>query len=168
MGAYRMVPLLAILPALVIECGRRSRQLEALLGFSADDRLRAVRQAPRSRAWAWRWRLFFAGGSSRGRDGDSLRPGRSGKARDDDVIAGGRESDDLVMASPFFWAGELTFEASNRGHDCSVGWAIFWTVICAWIAVELLGFTLAQFDRRLGRIENPVARLATRPGGSEC
>ena len=61
------------------------------------------------------------------------------------------------MGSPFFWAGEMAFEVTNRRHDVPIGWAILWTVIWAVVGVELLRFSFGDFERRLGRIEQPDA-----------
>jgi ABC-type transport system involved in multi-copper enzyme maturation permease subunit len=64
-----------------------------------------------------------------------------------------------MMGSPFFWAGELTFEISNQrpGH---IGWAIFWATAYAFAAVVLLAATLATFNRCLGRVESRLPPFA--------
>ena len=41
-----------------------------------------------------------------------------------------------------------------------IDWAIFWMLMWALVAVGLLSTTLANFDRRLGRVETVFARLA--------
>ena len=62
------------------------------------------------------------------------------------------------MGSPFYWAGELTFDVSNRSNSVPLGWAIVWTVAWALVGIKLLRFTLRHFERRLGRSEEPVTR----------
>ena len=84
------------------------------------------------------------------------------------MISGGAGERSLSLGSPFFWAGEMTFEASNRGSGAPVAWAIAWTVFWVWAAVQLLKLTLRQFDRRLGRIEMPVARIPARTRGARA
>jgi ABC-type transport system involved in multi-copper enzyme maturation permease subunit len=73
----------------------------------------------------------------------------------------GPRSEGLMMASPFFWAGELTFElAANPGRfEAHRDWAIFWTAAAATAALVLLVFTLTNFDRLLGRVESPFLEL---------
>jgi ABC-type transport system involved in multi-copper enzyme maturation permease subunit len=71
------------------------------------------------------------------------------------------------MASPFMWAAAMTFEAGNLGpgNHRGVGWGIAWTFVAAIFAAKTLGFTLCSFDRRLGRVEE-VATLLGRPSRS--
>jgi ABC-type transport system involved in multi-copper enzyme maturation permease subunit len=69
------------------------------------------------------------------------------------------------MASPFMWAVAMTFEAANLGlgNHRGVGWAIAWTILAAIFAAKMLDATLGSFDRKLGRIEAVEARLARGP-----
>ena len=69
------------------------------------------------------------------------------------------------MASPFMWAAAMTFEAANLGlgNHRGVGWAIAWTILAAIFAAKMLDSTLGSFDRRLGRIEDVEARLVRGP-----
>jgi hypothetical protein len=63
----------------------------------------------------------------------------------------------LLMASPFFWAGSITFELANNGTrlEQHSGWALLWTAAAAVAAVLPLIATLANFDRLLSRVEGP-------------
>jgi ABC-type transport system involved in multi-copper enzyme maturation permease subunit len=72
----------------------------------------------------------------------------------------------LMMASPFFAVGELTFQLYRSANlDWGyVGWGIFWTWIYTLSAVALLLATLATFNRRLGRVENRLRSLGHRDG----
>jgi hypothetical protein len=74
---------------------------------------------------------------------------------------GPASSEGPMMGSPFFWAGELTFEISNQrlGID-HIGWAIFWATAYAFAAVVLLAATLATFNRCLGRVEGRLSPFA--------
>ena len=56
LGAYRVVPLLAVLPALVIAAGAVRVDWLRRAGLSALDRLRVCRGRGDQRAWGWRWR----------------------------------------------------------------------------------------------------------------
>ena len=158
LGAYRMVPLLAILPALVIGCG----------ALYSDWKL-----------W-WVSLLAIAYVLSAGAAITSLGVAmatlvsRLGRAVAATVclyvsVAAGwlmltafiltsPQEKGLGMASPFLWAGLVAFDITNRSRDVPIGWAIFWTAVWALVALELLRFTLGQFDRRLGRIETASAR----------
>jgi ABC-type transport system involved in multi-copper enzyme maturation permease subunit len=67
---------------------------------------------------------------------------------------GPASSEGPMMGSPFFWAGELTFETlSPPSRPDHIGWALFWMFVYALAAVILLGATLATFNRCLGRVE---------------
>jgi ABC-type transport system involved in multi-copper enzyme maturation permease subunit len=62
----------------------------------------------------------------------------------------------LMMASPFYWAGLLTAEATNQfhGEPDHLAAGIFWTVVASLLAVAFFVVTLATFNRCLGRIES--------------
>jgi ABC-type transport system involved in multi-copper enzyme maturation permease subunit len=68
---------------------------------------------------------------------------------------GGNGPNSAMMGSPFFGAGELAFELRqpSRGFDCAAG-AILWTLLYACAAALLMFATIATFDRSLGRIDN--------------
>jgi ABC-type transport system involved in multi-copper enzyme maturation permease subunit len=70
------------------------------------------------------------------------------------VSRAGPRHEGLLMGSPFFWAGEMSFELYDRAGDMkNVGWALFWTFAYASAAVALLVATMATFNRCLGRVE---------------
>jgi len=76
------------------------------------------------------------------------------------VYGPGRQGEKLAMASPFFWAGEMTWEFGTLGAPAmKVDWAIFWIVVSALVGAEFLYRTLGNFERRLGRIEDVATRL---------
>jgi ABC-type transport system involved in multi-copper enzyme maturation permease subunit len=163
LGSFRTVPLIAILPVLVIECaalqsGWRycwvfllmtvfvlaaggviiSLGLVMAIVFSRVGRAVGMTVAIYvlvAAGWLMLIGVVFVGGQERG----------------------------LTMASPFFWAGELTFDVSNRSNDIPLGWAIFWTIAWALAGAVLLRLALRQFERRLGRIEQPVVLPAGVP-----
>ena len=63
----------------------------------------------------------------------------------------------FAMASPFYGTGFLTAMIGGTGGPDAdylgiVAWGALWTVVYAGAAAGLLGATLATFDRRLGRI----------------
>ena len=71
----------------------------------------------------------------------------------------GRGGDELSMASPFFWAGKMTYEFGRRPIAESTNWAIFWTVVALFLAALMIDCAIRDFDRRLGRVEELLARL---------
>ena len=156
LGAYRMVPLLAIMPALVIGGGAFQRDWElcwiALLMIAY---VLSVGAAITSLGIAM-----------------AISFSRLGRAVGVTVmlyvlvavgwlalvvlIAGGPRGDDLLLASPFFWAGEMALVVTNRPETVPIGWAVLWTVTWAIGSGELLRFSIGDFERRLGRIEQPT------------
>jgi hypothetical protein len=78
------------------------------------------------------------------------------------LVAGVPHERDLALGSPFFWAGEMAIDVTNRPVNVPIGWAILWTITWAVVGGELLRFSLGDFGRRLGRIEQP-ATLRARP-----
>ena len=159
LGAYRVVPLLAVLPALVIARGALLTSWLACWVFCLLLIVYVLSAGAAITSLGLAMATFFS------------RPGRAvgltvalyalvaaGWLALVSVMSGAGVNRELALASPFFWAGEVTFEASSRPREVPVGWALFWTALSAWTAVRLLKFTLGQFDRRLGRIELPGAR----------
>ncbi len=168
MGAYRMVPLLAILPALVIARGASLHDWKLLwvsllsiayvlsagaaitsLGIAMATLISRLGRAVGATVVLYvlvaaGWLMLMA------------------------LILTGPSSLGLAMASPFLWAGQMAFDVTNRPDDTIVGWAIFWTIACALVGFWLLRFTLAEFDRRLGRAQatstgmTPVSALLTK------
>jgi ABC-type transport system involved in multi-copper enzyme maturation permease subunit len=79
------------------------------------------------------------------------------------MMGGGAAGEQPAMLSPFMWAAEMTFEASERMNvPHHTGWAIIGTVAAAWFALELLASTLCSFDRRLGRMTDDPSMFFTR------
>jgi ABC-type transport system involved in multi-copper enzyme maturation permease subunit len=72
------------------------------------------------------------------------------------AIGGGSSNEGFMMISPFFFAGELAFEIGGRGQQEHIGWAIFWTLVYGMAALAFLGSTLVIFNRCLGRVEHGV------------
>jgi hypothetical protein len=67
----------------------------------------------------------------------------------------------LASASPLLGVGVLTTElvtASARTWPLRVGWAVFWILVYAIIALTLCGATVATFDSCVGRITSWPAR----------
>jgi hypothetical protein len=73
----------------------------------------------------------------------------------------GPRTEGLMMASPFFWAGNFTWELAHNPSrfEMHAEPAIFWTAAGAIAALWLLFVTLTSFDRRLGRVEGPFLAL---------
>ena len=81
-------------------------------------------------------------------------------------IRPGADSEGFMMASPFFFAGELAADlCSPGGNRAHIEWAVFWSTIYLVAAVVLLGAALLTFNRCLGRVEFGVKRI--RPGDEE-
>jgi hypothetical protein len=84
----------------------------------------------------------------------------------------GPDGEGLLMASPFFCAGQLAADlcrsGNMRGH---IEWAVFWTLAYGMAALAFLGAALATFNRCLGRVEVGLprarrgARRAVKPVG---
>jgi len=159
LGAYRVVPLLAILPTLVIASGAiRVHWLHSLLALLMIVYVLSAGAAITSLGLAMAT-VFPRLGRAVGVTVAIYVFVAAGFFALVTLLAGGARDRSLAMGSPFFWAGEMSFEASNQRGGAPVGWAVAWTIFCVWIAVQLLRFTLRQFDRRLGRVELPVARM---------
>jgi hypothetical protein len=63
------------------------------------------------------------------------------------------------VASPFFCAGKMTYDFGRRGGNTSTDWPIFWMAAALLVGVALLRQAFRDFDRRLGRIEEPLVTL---------
>lgn len=69
-------------------------------------------------------------------------------------LRNGPDSEGLMMASPFFFAGELAADLCVQGNRRAyIGWGVFWALTYAVASVVLLGATLLSFNRCVGRIE---------------
>jgi ABC-type transport system involved in multi-copper enzyme maturation permease subunit len=64
-----------------------------------------------------------------------------------------------AMASPFFCAGKMTDDFGTRGDNSFNEWVIFWTAAALLVGVAMLRKAARDFDRRLGRIEEPLVAL---------
>jgi ABC-type transport system involved in multi-copper enzyme maturation permease subunit len=70
-------------------------------------------------------------------------------------------NDGAALLSPLVWAGTMTIDIAMPTRVITpIDWALFWTLMWALVAAGLLLMTLANFDRRLGRVETVFARLA--------
>ena len=70
-------------------------------------------------------------------------------------------NDGSALLSPLFWAGTMTVQVGTPSRVITpIDWAVFWMLMWALVAVGLLSMTLANFDRRMGRVETIGARLA--------
>jgi ABC-type transport system involved in multi-copper enzyme maturation permease subunit len=162
LGAYRIVPLLAIMPALLIGRGAFFNDwtlcwvtllmiafvLSAGAAITSLGIAMAISFSRLGRAVAMTVTLYLLVAA-----GWFLLVSMA-------VSNGPRGDRGLLMGSPFFWAGEMAYEVTNRPGDVPIGWAILWTFFWAFVAVSLLRASLAQFERRLGRFEKPVALSA--------
>jgi ABC-type transport system involved in multi-copper enzyme maturation permease subunit len=160
LGAYRMVPLLAILPALVILRGAIFNNwrlcwvsllmivyvLSVGAAITSLGIAMAISFSRLGRAVAVTVTLYVL-----------VAAGWFALVM---MAVGGRGERNLGMGSPFFWAGEMAFEVTNRSGDVPIGWAIVWTVFWVVVGLSLLRFSFGHFERRLGRIEQPAALLA--------
>jgi ABC-type transport system involved in multi-copper enzyme maturation permease subunit len=71
----------------------------------------------------------------------------------------GPAGEGLMMASPFFFAGELAADLCGPGNNRTfIDWALFWIIIYAIAAFALLVATLLTFNRCLGRVELGISR----------
>jgi ABC-type transport system involved in multi-copper enzyme maturation permease subunit len=70
-------------------------------------------------------------------------------------------NDGSALLSPLIWAGTMTVDLVTPFRVVTpIDWALFWMLMWAVVAVGLLATTLANFDRRLDRVESVFARLA--------
>ena len=75
------------------------------------------------------------------------------------TTVGGGDRDTLAVASPFFCAGKMTYDFGRRGENTSSDWPIFWIAAALLLGVAMLHQAFRDFDRRLGRIEEPLVTL---------
>ena len=159
LGAYRMVPLLAIMPALVIGRGALFRDwslwwvsllmIVYVLSAAAITSLgiaMAISCSRLGRAVGVTVSIYIL-----------IAVGWFALVM---LAAGGPRDRELGMGSPFFWAGEIAFTVTNQPGRIEIGWAMIWTVIWAFVGVSLLRFSFGHFGCRLGRIDQQMALLA--------
>ena len=170
LGCFRMAPLMTILPVLVIIAGANNQYgrwstLPVAIAYILCCGAAITSVGLALATWVSRLGravgltitlyVFITVGwlflSMMGRNGRG--PGQEG----------------LMMLSPFFGPGELTFEACVRmgmpAAQLHLGWGVVWTLFYAMAAVAFLVATLLSFNRCLGRVEYglPFAmRLAPR------
>ncbi len=153
LGAYRMVPLLAILPAVVIGRGASLHDWKLLwVSLLSIAYVLSAGAAITSLGIAMAT-LISRLGRAAGATVVVYVLVAAGWLMLTAFIITGPSGQGTAMASPFLWAGEMAFDVTNRPDDTMVGWAIFWTIACALVGFWLLRFTLAEFDRRLGRVQ---------------
>jgi ABC-type transport system involved in multi-copper enzyme maturation permease subunit len=68
--------------------------------------------------------------------------------------------DKLAMASPFYWASQVTYNYGTDHKEVPGTGTVFWTGVALALGVALLDRAVADFDRRLGRAESETARVA--------
>ncbi len=71
-----------------------------------------------------------------------------------------RGFDKLAMASPFYWASQVTYNYGTNHKEVPGTGTVFWTGVALTLGVALLDRAVADFDRRLGRAESETARVA--------
>jgi ABC-type transport system involved in multi-copper enzyme maturation permease subunit len=80
------------------------------------------------------------------------------------VLAGGLDDHKFGFASPWFGAGELTYEIGARfGRLDHLGWKVAWGVLYAIVAVILAVATRRTFDRCMGRVTDRPFYKPRRP-----
>jgi len=153
LGTFRLVPALAVLPTLVILCSNPLRWYYIPSVVMTPAFVLACGAAVTGLGLAMA--TWFA------------RPGRAAAMTVTVYvlvavgwlfmgiwILYGLDREGFLMASPFFFAGELAADLcgpnDSRQH---IGWAAFWTIAYAAAALALLGATLLTFNRCLGRVE---------------
>jgi hypothetical protein len=165
LGTFRLVPLMAILPVIVVLCSRLSSPLYAptivmTLAFIIACGAAITGLGLAMATWCSRlgravaltvstYVLVAVGWLFLGM-----------------WIRSGPDSEGFMMASPFFFAGELAADLCGGGNvHGHIEWAVLWTSAYAVAALVFLGLTLATFNRCLGRIEFgsrvPFAKCAT-------
>ena len=72
---------------------------------------------------------------------------------------GGAVEVPLALASPFYWAGDTTFELAFDDNPGLSRLTAFWTVAALIAGCVLLDRACCDFDRRLGRVEGVFARV---------
>ncbi len=175
-ATFRLVPLLAVLPALVVQFGHAGGPNpfppDEHVGNTAASIVLAV--------------LIVAYGAAVTSWGVALATWvrKPGQALAASVVvyvlltAGlpmilwassmhGREVEGLVVASPFFGVGDWTFRAAERQRSPDLlGWVGFWTGAYVVLTAVLVPATIKSFDGCLGRVnpdDPPPARPAPGP-----
>ena len=156
LGTFRLVPLLAILPVLVVLCADApdwlyvsTALMTLLFVFACGAAITGLGLAMAT----WCARL----GRAVALTVSSYVLVTVGWMFSAMVFRTGPTGEGFMMASPFYFAGELAADIcmpkSSRHH---IDWAIFWTSAYALAAMVLLGATLLTFNRCVGRVETGV------------
>jgi ABC-type transport system involved in multi-copper enzyme maturation permease subunit len=166
LGSFRLVPLLAILPALVVLCNVGLRA-EGLLGTAMLVAFVIVAGAAISSLGlalaTWVSRL----GRAVGLTVTLYVLVTVGWLFIAMMVHGpGHHGEGLLMGSPFFWVGEMSWELTrSRGAIENFEWAFIWLIAYTLAAISLLLGTLATFDRCLGRVQTGPITLRLRELG---
>ncbi len=72
----------------------------------------------------------------------------------------GPDFDKVAMASPFYWASQVTYNYATRHMEAPGTGTIFWTCVALALGGALLERAVSGFDRNLGRTESETARAA--------
>jgi ABC-type transport system involved in multi-copper enzyme maturation permease subunit len=161
LGAFRRVPPLAVLPVLVVLCGDYSKRYylpTAVLTLAFVLVCGAAVTGLGLMLATW-----------------CPRPGRAvaltvtayvlvtvGWLFMEMMFRRGPNGEGLMMASPFFFAGELAADLCGPGSRQHLGWAVFWSLVYGASALAFLAATLATFNRCLGRVEVGLPRARRR------
>ena len=157
LGAFRMVPLLAIMPALVIAAKTFATNSDRwwlcpmMIGFvfSAGAAITGLGLAMATRfarvgaavGWTVAVYVLVTGGVALF------------------ALMFGPHSQKFIEASPLLWAFMATIEAGAGTRSQFSGALMFWTIFYALGAVALVLSTFIGFDRRLGRIDDAATWL---------
>jgi ABC-type transport system involved in multi-copper enzyme maturation permease subunit len=157
LGTFRLVPLLAVLPVLVVGFGDVGRRLYVptvlmtlIFVFACGAAVTSLGLAMATwcarvgRAVALTVSVYVLVAVGWLFVGIWLRAGPDGEG--------------LMMASPFFFAGELAADICTPGDRGHIGWAVVWTLVYGIAAVGLLSATLATFNHCVGRVEAGLPR----------
>jgi ABC-type transport system involved in multi-copper enzyme maturation permease subunit len=160
LGTYRLVPLLAVLPALVVHgIMERSveRSLAAILTIAFVLSCGAAITSLGLAMATWCRRI----GRSLGLTVTLYLLVTVGWLFTIVAIHNGGMPDAryLMMASPFFWAGIVVVDVSSgRFWGDNLDWAVTWILAYALTALALLAATLLTFNRCLGRLGGGFVR----------
>jgi ABC-type transport system involved in multi-copper enzyme maturation permease subunit len=162
LGTFRLVPSLAILPVIVVLCGDPSKSyyvptvlLTLAFVFACGAAITGLGLAMAT----WCARL----GRAVALTVSCYVLVTVGWMMMGTWLWRGPDSEGLMMASPFFFAGELAADLCNSGNGRShIGWAIFWTLVYLSAALAFLIATLLTFNRCLGRVEVGLSRTIRR------
>ena len=160
LGAFRVVPMLAILPALLISAEIYVADTQELVAGRDDGRFCALCGRGGYQSWPGDGHAIFASGPGHRNDRDGVRAGH-GRVGPFAALMYGPPSQRLILASPMFWALMSTMGAAQTRMRSLFGGAFFWIIFYALCAAALLLTTLTSFDRRLGRIDDAASLVVS-------